>query len=60
MEIKNKENNKMKFTLPILEKTKMLFITLLTFSGLLLINDNTTAGDKTLYEKSFAVKVEKD
>lgn len=46
----------MKFTLSIFEKTKMLFITLLTFSGLILINDHTTAGDKTLYEKSFAVE----
>ena len=46
----------MNFTLPIFEKTKMLFITLLTFSGLLLISDYTNAEDKTLYQKSFSTE----
>lgn len=43
----------MKLSLKAIQRTKVLLITFLTFSGLFLINDYTTAAGKTLYEKSF-------
>lgn len=43
----------MKLSLKTIQRTKVLLITFLTFSGLLIINDFTEAAGKTLYEKSF-------
>ena len=43
----------MKLSMEAIQRTKLLLITLLTFSGLLIINDFTPAAGKTLYEKSF-------
>lgn len=43
----------MKLSLKAIQRTKVLLITFLTFSGLFLINDYTAAAGKTLYEKSF-------
>ena len=46
----------MKLSINAIQSTKLLLITFLMFSGLLIINDYTAAAGKTLYEKSFQTK----
>ena len=43
----------MNLSLKAIQRTKLLLITFLTFSGLFIISENTVAAGKTLYEKSF-------
>ncbi len=43
----------MEISINAIQRTKLLLITFLMFSGLLIINDHTVAAGKTLYDKSF-------